>query len=316
MGTEMCTVKARDFKRLADPQERWNQEAVMQSKGTLWEPVPGTQDDSIPVHVRLLEEESPLEPPENAGIPTEPQKEIRRRARITRDEVMKAGFTIGCPGCRAISRNAPSQNHTEVCRKRIEEALIAQGGASAKRIAEGNTRYEKHLDKRRRAEAQEEDEEQRKRQASEEEGGGGGQSSKQPRRERKSGKRALEEEGNEEENPAKFQQLDDDSDHDENMQERDGDEMAIGVVHNHDEKRYWDDLSGKPLIPELVEKARLEELGEIAKHGVYEKVPIDDCWKSTGCPPIGTRWVDVNKGDDQNPDYRSRLGAGNQQPEA
>ena len=33
-------------------------------------------------------------------------------------------------------------------------------------------------------------------------------------------------------------------------------------------------------------------------------------WTNVGNPrenPIGTRWVDVNKGDDQNPDYRSRL---------
>ena len=27
----------------------------------------------------------------------------------------------------------------------------------------------------------------------------------------------------------------------------------------------------------------------------------------TGKKPIGVRWVDINKGDDQNPDYRSRL---------
>ena len=26
-----------------------------------------------------------------------------------------------------------------------------------------------------------------------------------------------------------------------------------------------------------------------------------------GKDPIGTRWIDVNKGDDDNPEYRSRL---------
>merc|ERR1711888_573137 len=83
--------------------------------------------------------------------------------------------------------------------------------------------------------------------------------------------------------------------------------MGIGFVREDGNKQYWGDLSGKPLIPELVKKARLEELGEIAKHKVYEKVPLDECWKATGQPPIGTRWVDANKGDDQNPDYRSRL---------
>ena len=67
------------------------------------------------------------------------------------------GFTIGCPGCRAISRNAPSQNHTETCRKRIEQALTAQGGASAKRIAEGNLRFEQHKNRGKQAEEQEEE---------------------------------------------------------------------------------------------------------------------------------------------------------------
>ena len=109
----------------------------MKMKGTPWEPIPGTLDDAIPVHVRMPEEESK---PAEAGIPTEPQREIKRRARITREEVARAGFTVGCPGCRAVSRNAPSQNHTEACRKRIEETLKAQGGASAKRIAEGKRR--------------------------------------------------------------------------------------------------------------------------------------------------------------------------------
>ena len=62
MGTDQGTVKARDFKRLADPTERWNAEAVMKMQGTPWEPIPGTKDDSIPVHVRLPEEEGKPQP--------------------------------------------------------------------------------------------------------------------------------------------------------------------------------------------------------------------------------------------------------------
>ena len=51
----------------------------------------------------------------------------------------------------------------------------------------------------------------------------------------------------------------------------------------------------------------MEEMKEINKHTVYEKVPIEECWTNTGKDPIGTRWVDVNKGDDVNPEHRSRL---------
>ena len=69
----------------------------------------------------------------------------------------------------------------------------------------------------------------------------------------------------------------------------------------------WDDLSGLPLDPELVRRARAEELTEFEKLGVWEEVPLSLCWEKTGRGPIGTRWVDVNKGDALHPDYRNRL---------
>ena len=31
------------------------------------------------------------------------------------------------------------------------------------------------------------------------------------------------------------------------------------------------------------------------------------CYKETGKAPIGTRWVDINKGDEENTEYRSRF---------
>ena len=41
IGTDSGAVKARDFKRIADKQERWSKEAVLGMKGTPWEPTPG-----------------------------------------------------------------------------------------------------------------------------------------------------------------------------------------------------------------------------------------------------------------------------------
>ena len=46
---------------------------------------------------------------------------------------------------------------------------------------------------------------------------------------------------------------------------------------------------------------------EFSKHGVYTKVSEAECWRVTGKAPIGVCWVDVNKGDDAHPEYRSRL---------
>ena len=71
--------------------------------------------------------------------------------------------------------------------------------------------------------------------------------------------------------------------------------------------RYWDDVSGKELDPAKVTVAREEEMKEFAKHTVHEKVPIAQCWARRGKKPIGVRWVDINKGEERNPRYRSRL---------
>ena len=34
---------------------------------------------------------------------------------------------------------------------------------------------------------------------------------------------------------------------------------------------------------------------------------ISECWEKTGKGPIAVRWVDINKGDETHPSYRSRL---------
>lgn len=72
-------------------------------------------------------------------------------------------------------------------------------------------------------------------------------------------------------------------------------------------EQYWDDASGKLLDPEGVRQARAAEMGHVKELGVYRKVPIKQCWDRTGKRPIAVRWVDINKGDEINPDYRSRL---------
>ena len=33
------------------------------------------------------------------------------------------GFTVGCPGCRAVNRGLPAVNHSEACRNRIEQHM-------------------------------------------------------------------------------------------------------------------------------------------------------------------------------------------------
>ena len=85
----------------------------------------------------------------------------------------------------------------------------------------------------------------------------------------------------------------------------------VCVVHHAEDGRAyaWDDVAGNELDPELTLKARKEEMEQFKKHEVYEKVREDICWAVTGKAPIGSRWIDINKGDEGNPDYRSRLAA-------
>ena len=71
--------------------------------------------------------------------------------------------------------------------------------------------------------------------------------------------------------------------------------------------QYWDDVNGGWLIPEKVRAARAEELAWVKKQGVYEITDESICWSETGQPPITLKWVDTNKGDDEKPNYRSRL---------
>ena len=46
---------------------------------------------------------------------------------------------------------------------------------------------------------------------------------------------------------------------------------------------------------------------ELNKHKVYQKVDVQECIERIGKKLITVRWVDVEKGDKQNPECRSRL---------
>ena len=80
------------------------------------------------------------------------------------------------------------------------------------------------------------------------------------------------------------------------------------VAYDEDgQEWFWDDMSGKELNAELVKTARALEMKFFKEYGVYDEVHEQECWDTTGKGPIGTRWIDVDKGDKINPDYRSRL---------
>lgn len=68
----------------------------------------------------------------------------------------------------------------------------------------------------------------------------------------------------------------------------------------------WDEVTGSPLDPERVRQARQVEMDYFSLVNVYARVPRTH-QKETGGKLIPCKWVDVNKGDNERPNYRSRL---------
>ena len=68
----------------------------------------------------------------------------------------------------------------------------------------------------------------------------------------------------------------------------------------------WDDITGEMLDSNKVMKARLEEISYVEDMKVWVRMTRKEA-QSRGLRIIGTRWIDVNKGDANSPVYRSRL---------
>ena len=70
---------------------------------------------------------------------------------------------------------------------------------------------------------------------------------------------------------------------------------------------FYDDVKNyQPLIKDKVIAARRLEIDFFKKMGVYSKVPRSIA-RDKNAKVITTRWIDTNKGDKTNTDYRSRL---------
>ena len=82
------------------------------------------------------------------------------------------------------------------------------------------------------------------------------------------------------------------------------------AVNDHEEENYGeyavDDLTGKTLDAREVMRARMKEVGYIQDKKVWRNISRTEA-RAKGYKIIQTRWIDINKGDDENPKYRSRF---------
>ena len=81
----------------------------------------------------------------------------------------------------------------------------------------------------------------------------------------------------------------------------------VFAVQRATHEGFKDSVTGQPLRAELVRVARKLELEYFDAKEVWEKRPRSEALARTGRAPISVRWIDTNKGDDDQPNYRSRL---------
>ena len=80
----------------------------------------------------------------------------------------------------------------------------------------------------------------------------------------------------------------------------------MGFENLYAQMEFWDDVKGGHLDRAQVIEARRLEMAYFKRMGVYSKVPIGEA-RSLGAKIISTKWVDTNKGSEQEPNYRSRF---------
>eukprot|EP00971_Amphidinium_carterae_P338220 6475462-Amphidinium_carterae.1 len=85
------------------------------------------------------------------------------------------------------------------------------------------------------------------------------------------------------------------------------DEPEAWDVHPEYYDEIFDNITGVKLDAELVTKSRAQEMEFLRGLQAYSYSTVDVCMEKTGKRPIPVAWVDVNKGDADNPAVRSRL---------
>jgi hypothetical protein len=65
-------------------------------------------------------------------------------------------------------------------------------------------------------------------------------------------------------------------------------EFTNSAWREYDEELHYDAISGEVMVKELAEAARKVTMEMLMEHGVYEKVPTEECWVSIGKAPVGS----------------------------
>ena len=333
IGTPEGVLVVQSIRRVPEG-ERYDSDAISRVAGLPWKPTPSTPEDGEAYELPAPVELAP-DCPEVAAQPTEAadQERAARRYYITQRDLEKYGYTDGCTACdntrAGMSRSGIP--HAPSCRARIEAAIAADPKRST-RFNEARAR----LEQKRPADTQADLDREDKRPHST--GGAAAPSRGVPgvevqeipmEVEERGQKRATEGGGEPQEAGAQAMGAEPTGQsYLSEFVEAEGVEGTLEAVLAEHRGRYlaevrdqhpvceqehydwdleddqpelaqdsvyFDDLSGKVLPEALVQEARGEEIRFIDEIRLWKMVPRP----GGDTPVIGTRWVDVNKGDEQ-----------------
>ena len=302
--------------------QQWNVELLQSIQGTPWAPNPSTVRGSrealeLPEPLAIPVEQPDVAPEE---VQTAPYKSHFKRVYLRQDDFEKFGYSAGCKACAFIRKGLDRQGipHDEDCRTRIVQRLQeTEYGRKRIEIARKKEEgFKSEPEKKQKVEAPDilpsisARGSGMKRQAE--------NPPDDPRLEQDILIPAMEfEEEEARGTKRRAEEVDDMETEVTNLllAQRRG---FLGALQAGDSNQkpvceddlgidpeapmYWDNISGKPLSTEKVEEARTEEISVINQMQVWEVID-----RPSNEKVIPTRWVDVNKGDEKNVKYRSRL---------
>ena len=142
VATEGGIIKVRSIRRRLEA-ERWNLEEHKWISKYPWRPYSNSEEDEV--HIRPPQ---PVTPEGTGGEPVQRQRDgdvVPRPFSITRRDLINYGYTPSCPGCFSAANDLRYRSHTAACRKRLEEAMLADELGS-NRVKDARAREDAYLE--------------------------------------------------------------------------------------------------------------------------------------------------------------------------
>lgn len=122
VGNKEGVFKSRTVRRVP-VEDRWHSDLLQSLGGSPWKVNPQAEEAE-----QVMQDEVPSAPLAAPAIPPEPphvafREEAPHRVYVKTDVLKQIGYTLGCPGCRALQTGRMRVGHSDDCRKRAVETM-------------------------------------------------------------------------------------------------------------------------------------------------------------------------------------------------